>query len=145
MADSPYAPLVHAALLARVAESKFPLVTYNNHGQEMELGEHRPPGTARTNEIAARWFPAAVNHLTKRQRERQVWRWELILQFDRQVNLEAFEDSLGTDPPRVLRDDEHDRQIELRLDSVSYVHPPQNQPTNGTRATYTFDVVATPL
>lgn len=78
------------------------------------------------------------------RRERRRWRWTLQLAFAEEVSLEAFEESLCNDPPKLERDAENVRQVRIALVSADYRHPPHQDPKNGTTATLRFEAELSP-
>lgn len=68
---------------------------------------------------------------------RSSWRFSLLLEFDGEVDLSNFEQTLLDPLPRVP-DFPH---MVLQLSSVSVTHPPQQQPSSGTKAEYLIDIV----
>ena len=139
----PYAARIHKALYARVTQVTFPLVTYDETSC-MQLGEGEPCAGFRTNMVASAFGTPERNRQEDRL-ERTSWGWLLIIKFNREVNLEAFEASLLQDPPRLPRDATHDQQATLRLEDARYTNPTQNQPATGTEAVYRFNVELTPV
>jgi hypothetical protein len=137
---APYAPLVHDVLFARVQSVPFLLVTYE--AGKMCLGDPIKPATVRTGPLSSGF---TIGRDKRRLRlDREEWRWELRLKFDREVSLEHFEASLAQEPPRVIRDADHDQQVTLMLEDSEYINPPQNQPATGTEAVYRFNAELTP-
>lgn len=100
---------------------------------------------ALTNEIFAD-FDTARRHRRTFMDERQTWTWQLILGFNREVNLTQFERSL-TDRPRVIPRDVSlgFPQVTLRLRETLYDHPVQQEGSQGTRAVLTFRADVAPV
>lgn len=65
------------------------------------------------------------------------WRFSLLLEFDGEVDLSDFEQTLLDPLPRVP-DFPH---MVLQLVSSTVTHPPQQQPSSGTKAEYTIDII----
>jgi len=67
------------------------------------------------------------------------WDWVLVLKFNREVSLEAFEDAWIADVPKV-KSTEDTRVIFLYLESVEYIHPERKNDPKGTYARYRIRV-----
>jgi hypothetical protein len=131
----PYAQLINEALVHRAKAAYFPKVTYE--GGNMLIGDPLECANVRTNALSANWDEPRRNRQRGYIRERNDWQWELIIRFAAEVNTEAFEASMEQNPPSIIRDADHDRQVDLLITSARYINPPQNQPNTGTEVIYT--------
>jgi len=142
--EQTYSAAIYRALIERVTQVDYPVVSYKDG--LMVVGEELARcKTAIAGPLSARWDAPQVNKQHGYLRERREWQWELVLRFDRHVNLEALEASLEDDPPSIARDAQHGRQVDILLTSARYVNPPQAAPSSGTEAVYTFKVQLTPV
>lgn len=127
------------ALIAKAKAAQWVSVTYDDDGN-MVQGATVLPKSVLTNETQGT-FDIDKRHGQSFRDKRTLWRWELLVCFDEQVILERFEDDCTCNPIYIPRDTANgiDTPLLLRLRSTEAQHPPQNQPSNGTEAKFTFD------
>lgn len=138
---------ITCALLESAREGEFYIVERNpNTGcTSTGLSVRADHIEALTNEIFAD-FDTARRHRRTFKDERMTWTWQLILGFNREVNLTQFERSL-TERPRVIPRDVSlgFPQVTLRLRESVYDHPVQQEGSQGTRAVLTFRADVAPV
>ena len=104
-----------------------------------------PPASALANEVSAE-FGQAPLHRQSQKDDRIKWLWDLHLQFNKPVTVEAFEQAITGIPLRLARDTEMGlRQVTLRLLSAEYEHPLQQQPTTGLSVVFHFEASLSPI
>lgn len=124
------------------------------HYRPSNVGQQRCTDTSKGVKPAAAiaWPEAAVfgdpqrHHRTSDRREVVGWIWKLQVQFNANVSLEEFENSLLEHIPRIPRDPSKglDRQVDLLLEEAEYQNPVTQQQAQGTRVTYRFTAQLTP-
>lgn len=128
-------------LIQRVLDAQFPLITYNNASGDLEVieGTHQKPMSRVANEVRSAYTGHPKVQRRRDFQERAGWSWQLILQFHREVSLELFERAL-MDQPIFLKEDYGNEleSVRLRMVDTVYDHPTEQQPSNGTKATYQF-------
>lgn len=136
----------HLIALAK-AFLKFHVVEHDTDGLPLDVdfdaviapGDPTPfvaPGTVLCNETAS-VFARDTTMGRKILDKRETWTFYLILQFNGEVALEAFEDLLTFNPPVLPRTTHLDTVI-LSLTNSSPEHPTTHQSSNGTRVIYTI-------
>lgn len=150
-----YRTEIQNALVAAAMAGVFPIVSYDptTHvastsyvsGDLLAVGSWVAPVAALANEINGSFEEARLQR-RKYQLDRTNWTFQLKLEFNREVVLELFEDSLRVTPPRVLRDPTNGltNQVTLRLIDVVPTHPIQQESSTGTKAVYRFEARITP-
>lgn len=131
---------IYDALLARIKAATFPRVSYDNAQCVINEQTSIPPETSLFNETRSTYTRRPkVNRRTQFQ-ERDQWVWQLILDFHEEVTTELFERDLLSDPITLARDDMNGLEgVTLIMQENAWSpHPPQQQASNGTRATYQF-------
>lgn len=134
---------VHAALVTAVKSGTFARVTYPNGVRTTSATETEAPKTVLAKPITSTWSVPERN----RQhdfRERATWLWEVIVEFSREVSLEAFEDANTNSLLRLVRTATQP-QVDLIFEEADYRHPPEQQPAGGTRVVYRVRAELTPL
>lgn len=96
----------------------------------------RTPGTVLCNETAST-FARDTSHGRKMLDKRDAWTFDLILKFNVEVALEAFEDFLTFKPLVLPRTADLDT-VFLSLTNASPEHPTTHQSSNGTKVVYTI-------
>jgi hypothetical protein len=136
---------VHNYLINLVRSAKFYVATYGSDGKiSFSESSTAVPKTIVANEVTSDFDIDAVFHRSKRL-SRTNWDWQLILGFDKEVILESFENLLMETHLHLAKDETNDlRQVELRLISAEYTHPPKHQASSGTIVTYSFSVTIGP-
>lgn len=129
---------IYDALVAAARAGLFLRVGYDQGTVTIIEGVPVPPKSVLANEtrstfgVSKRWRRTYIE-------QRLVWEWELLLQFDKEITAERFERAYCDAPINLPRDPANNLEaVILRLVSSSYSHPPQQQPSNGTRLTYRF-------
>lgn len=146
---------IHAKLRETVLAADFPIVRYPNGvrttSEDVPASGPDPevpailmvPATVLAKPLSSTWDLPIVN----RRRgfiERAIWRWELIVEFSREVDLEAFETTNMNTPLRIPRSGLKP-QVDLILEEAEYRHPPEQQPAGGTRVVYRVRAELSPL
>lgn len=146
---------IHKKLRDAVLDADFPIVRYpdgvRTTSEDVPASPPDPeipatlvkPGTVLAKPLSATWNVPIVN----RRRgfiERATWRWELIVEFSREVDLEAFETANMNTPLRIPRSGSKP-QVDLILEEAEYRHPPEQQPAGGTRVVYRVRAELSPL
>lgn len=101
------------------------------------------PSAVEANETACEFGERPVRNRRDFLRERQRWRWELLVRFDVQVNDQNFLDVLNGSPYQIPSTSDT-RPVALNLVSAEYTHPPRANPSNGSRIRYEFEAVPAP-
>lgn len=102
------------------------------------------PQTVLANELTAS-FGEPVRNRRAEYRERGDWTFELRLEFNQEVVLERFEESLESEPIKLARDDLTGlRQVTLELEDADYSHPTMQGSAKGTRVAYRFNARVSP-
>lgn len=131
---------IHNAIYAAIAAHDFPRVSYD---PDTKLRATDEMDTEKAETILVRAtstaFEQAVGYRrTPRVQDRSEWVWEAEVAFDNQVELELFERELSDGAILLPRTAELNQQVTITLTAVEYTHPPQHQPSSGTRAVLTF-------
>jgi hypothetical protein len=100
---------------------------------------------ALANETACRFVPSKLNRRSL-VHERDGWTFELRIQLQSECVLEAFEDAILQDPPKLLKDPANglNYQVRLLLVDSRVTHPIQQEASTGTHVIYTFAAERTP-
>lgn len=99
------------------------------------------PSSVRANETVSS-FEVDEKYRRELRLARTGWTFQLILQFDSEVVLEDFEESLQVSPPNLAADsDSGQRSAILLVEDAQYEHPPQSEGRGGTEVKYTFAVL----
>jgi hypothetical protein len=119
--------------------------TTGNASTGTETEDEVEPDYAHANEVHST-FITGKNRRTLSD-DRDTWTWELRLGFPCEVALELFEEEVTVTPIALPRDPDagFDRQVILRLRDARPTHPPEQQPSTGTRVTYTFEATLSPV
>lgn len=125
--------LIDARIRQQVAAGPFNKVVHAPNGYRSSTLELAEPILVLTQETKAAFDTPKRNRRTFRD-ERQTWQWDLWLQFNVEVTLEAFEEAWVSDTPIVLYSG---RPVAwLRLRAADYDQPAYQDPNSGTRARY---------
>lgn len=136
---------IHDVIKLQIAEHRFPTVTYQNGLRRTRNNEAIKAATILVRSQQVGFVEARSRRCGGRLQERTAWIWVALVHFDRQVNLDLFEEELMRGPLRIPRDDELDQQIDISLLDANYEHPPEKQSSFGTRVTYRFQADLSPL
>ena len=110
----------------------------------MAVGQEIKPARTFVDETNSEAGIARSNR-TEFRRERLSWTWEVELLFAEPATVEFFERRLAAQPPFLPPDSQNDLEwVRLNWLDSRYEHPPQQQSSNGTRATLTFEAVLGP-
>lgn len=133
---------IQNALVDRALSADFYPVRYDSETSHAEpVLSPVKPSEALANEIDAT-FSRPPRYRRDFQISRETWSFQLILGFDCEVVLTAFEDSVMQNPPTVERDLENNVPLVLlELLEVEYEHRPQQSESAGTQVRYTFNAV----
>lgn len=108
------------------------------------IGSEITPSRIYAEEIASEAGVASRNR-TEYRLDRLSWTWELVVEFNEAASIEFFERRLAANPPFLPYNRQYDLEwVRLMWQNSRYEHPPQQQPSSGTRATLTFDAVLGP-
>jgi len=135
-----YKTAIQATLEARAYAGAFPEAVYSvARPSILSEGTAQAVKSAEANEIRGA-FGVDTEYGREFRQERQGWAWLLIIRFDTEVVLEAFETALMRSPMTIAQDtaDGRDQQVLLLLEESSYEHPPRGGASNGTEVTYRF-------
>jgi len=135
-----YKTAIHNALVAAADAGSFTEAVYSvAHPSILSEGAPVVPKSVETNEIRGS-FALDEEYGREYRQERRGWAWLLVLRFDTEAILEAFEDALMRSPLTLAQDsaDGRDQQVILLLEDSSYEHPPRGGASNGTEVTYRF-------
>lgn len=135
---------IQNALIAAARQAEFYAVSYD---PETELSPDADvtsamlaePATVLANETGSA-FVLDARMGRRLARRRASWRFNLMLEFDREVSVEFFENSLLDGPIKLgpVPEDSLPNVI-ISLVSSSVTHPPRQQPASGTKAVFTFE------
>lgn len=137
---------VQQELVRQFTDGDFYPVTYNPVTKlpVTLLGELVQPSSVLTNEIES-GFVESESFRRSLRYERTDWIFEVNVVFDREVALDTFEENWNENPPVIPRSGEtNNRQITLVLEEAAYEHPPQQEPTTGTRVRYQVRALLSP-
>lgn len=134
---------VHNALFDILSNTVFPVVEYSSgRRQTLPQGERAASVLIRPDFSS---FETATSRLCGgAAQQRGDWRWNATLSFTSQVSTEEFEDELMSSQFILERTPEVSDQVTLTLIDVNMEHPPESQPTSGTRVTYRFQADVSP-
>ncbi len=118
------------------SKGTFPRASYKAGLVSYEESDPATPSTIRIRERSST-FDLPIHNRQTGRREKTLWLFDLIVDFNQEVTSEPFEEELAKSP-RVPADAEQN-QITLELQSVSYEHPP----AAGGSSRITFSVQAT--
>lgn len=91
-------------------------------------------------------FSAPIRNRRTNRAERRSWRWQVACRFNQEVTVEAAEKRLIAANIVLPRDDSNDlEQVTLKLLDADPFHPPQQNPSTGTRVTFTFEAELSPV
>ncbi len=136
---------IHNAIKIRIAEFRFPVISYKTGLRSTKLNDALQAQTILVRSQQVGFRESRTRKCGGRLQERTAWIWVGIVHFDRQVNLDSFEEDLMRDPIRIPRDDELDQQIDISFVDAVYEHPPEKESSYGTRVTYRFQADLSPL
>lgn len=135
---------IQSALIDLGRAGPFYEVTYDPDTKKPEVGSAVTP-TVYVNEIAAQFTEAEVNRRSLKQ-DRDGWLFSLMLTFDGEALLEAFEKAWCENPPKLARDAVNglNHNVILLLTQAAYSHPIQHDGPHGTQVTYTVEADLSP-
>lgn len=120
----------------------FPVVSYNPAtGEPTDIDDAvvQAPASVLANEVAVSVSPDLPMG-RRRVRRRETWTFELVLDFNCEVSLELFENSLLDRVHLIKRDAPNGlAQVELFWTRTEVSHPVQQQPSAGTSARLFFE------
>ena len=137
---------IHKILRDFIVAYDFPVVTYP--AGVRTTSEGMTPTTLKAATVLIKPLSATFNlpKVNRRSgfRERDAWLWEAIVEFSREVSIEAFEDDITNSLLRIPRT-ETKPQVDLILDEANYRQPPEQQPAGGLRVVFRFRAELSPL
>lgn len=139
--------LIQSAIVDFLKDIEFPIVAYDGLGvpsiidpltlAEGEIAFIKPLTPILCNEING-VFEEDPQYKRSRILRRSGWTFQIKMRFDREVLLEAFEQSWMQNP-LVIPAANGLPQVTLLLQTSEPVHPVQQSGANGTIVTYTFE------
>lgn len=136
---------VHNAIKLHIAAQGFLTVTFPGGIRTTSLTESVQARTILVRPATVGFIESRTRKCGGRLQQRTAWIWTALVHFDRQIDFDAFEDSLLHAPLRIARDESLDQQIDISLLDAVYEHPPEQEPSHGSRVTYRLQVDLTPL
>lgn len=133
-----YYSLIQNALILSAKSGVFKKVSYFDD-QAVVTDQEAKITSAEANEISCDFGLINVRNRREYVRERQSWRWSLIVSTDSMASDEDFV-ALFNDQPFRIPPTDGLRAVALELRSVNYEHPPRANPTRG--STFRYDVEA---
>lgn len=136
---------IHNEIKLRIADYRFPAIAYKQglRSTQQNAAVKAAAILVRAQQVG---FQSAHTSLCGGPtQERTTWIWIALVHFDKQVNLDGFEEVLLRNPIVISRDEELDQQINVSLLDAEYQHPPEQESSNGTRVTYRFQADLSPL
>lgn len=95
------------------------------------------PQSAVCNETRSTFVPAKIQRRGASV-DRDQWFFQLLLAFSGEVTFEAFERALTDWQAKLAPDSTHDKAVRIQLFQATYQHSTQQEPTPGSKATYTI-------
>lgn len=135
-----YRTAIHDLLVTTAHAGTFDEAIYSvDRPSSLTAGTPQALKSCETNEIRGS-FEIDDRYGREFRQQRAGWAWLLIMRFDTEVLLEAFEESLMRSPLTIARDSSDGRteQVRLLLEEAAYEHPPRGGASNGTEVTYRF-------
>lgn len=136
---------VHNALLDLFEMRQFPRVLFPGGRRQTKNTSLEKPATIMVRQQSAVWEDARNRTCGGPDQERDLWIWTVEVHFNNQVSFEEFEEEHARKNVVLPRDAEFDQQVQLEFVDVNYLHPPEQQSSLGSRATYRFQAVLSPL
>jgi hypothetical protein len=127
------------AIVAALKTRKFPVVTYDvttGLATQTTAEDGVAAKAVFTNEVSAR-FAVDKTHGRALKMVRTAWFFGLILEFDREVTIEAFESEMADEPIILPRQDDLPG-LRLLLVQTSHQHPVQQSASGGSRCELLF-------
>lgn len=136
---------IHNAIKQRIADARFPAIDF-----KQGLRRTDPARALKAQTILVRPQQVGFEDSSNKScggplQQRVSWIWVALVHFDRQVNLDGFEEDMLRNPIRIFRDEELDQQIDVSLLDAAYEHPPETGSAHGNRVTYRFEADLSPL
>lgn len=136
---------IHNAVKQVLLNERFPVIRYKDGIRSTSRSEAVKAQTCLVRAQQVGFEESITRKCGGRLQQRTAWIWIAIVHFDQQVNLDAFEERWMRAPLRISRDSELDQQIDISILDAAYEHPPEQQPSHGTRVTYRFQADLSPL
>lgn len=136
---------VHDAIKLHIAAHDFLTVSFQEGLRATSLTESVKARTILVRPATVGFIESRTRKCGGRLQQRTDWIWTALVHFDRQIDFDAFEDSLLRAPLRIPRDANLDQQIDISLLDALYEHPPEQEPSQGSRVTYRLQVDLTLL
>lgn len=138
---------IQRQLLAEAATGPFRPVSYDPDTKDktVDLVTAVTPAEAIASEMTTSFGEPQRNRRAGRQ-ERQSWVWNLACNFTQEVSIEEFQKRLIAAYIILPRDATNDlEQVTLKLLSSDPLHPPQQNPSVGTKVTFVFEAELSPV
>lgn len=135
-----YKTAIHDLLVTTGAAGAFKQARYTSARPSLLVeGADISPASVEANEVRGS-FGIDGQYGRDFRQERQGWAWLLVMRFDGEAILQAFEDSLMQSPLFIARDvsDGRPQAVRLLMEDSAYEHPPRGGASNGTEVTYRF-------
>lgn len=133
------------AILSRVAGAVFVRVSYDQASSTLTVGDEVKPKSVLLNELSTT-FAEAKRWRRSYKQQRDRWTWNLILMFDKEASTEIFERDMLDNPIHLPADRPNGLEaFTVKAIDANYVIPPQQQSSNGTRASYRVTVEFAPV
>jgi len=132
----PLGDRIHDAIKDRIADFRFPRVKFDNGHRKTWQRDGQKAATILVRSLTRSFIPSTNKQCGGPLQHRSDWIWTAVVAFDRQVNLDEFEELMMRDPILILRDEELDQQVTISLVDVVEQHPPEKESSQGTRVTY---------
>lgn len=133
------------AILSRVAGAVFVRVSYDQATSTLTVGDEVKPKSVLLNELSTT-FAEAKRWRRSYKQQRDRWTWNLILMFDKEASTEIFERDMLDNPIHLPADRPNGLEaFTVKAIDANYVIPPQQQSSNGTRASYRVTVEFAPV
>jgi len=132
--------LIQRAILESVRGREFPRVTYASGTDLPTLSDTnlRPSRSTWCNETRST-FVEDTNHGCSYRRKRSNWQFNLLLDFDKEVSIEAWLNEIS-DTPLTVRDENGKLVGRVDLLSCGAVHPVAHNSAAGSKFSITFSV-----
>jgi len=134
----PESDRIHNAVKMRIAEERFPVVSYKQGIRTTQQSEVEKAKTVLVRPQQVGFVAADSSLCGGASQQRTAWVWVAIIHFDRQVSLDSFERRMMREQIVIPRDSELEQQITISLLDAAYQHPPEKESSHGTRVTYRF-------
>lgn len=135
---------IQNALIDAARAGTFHPVRFVSGKMQVDETKLLKPTQVLTHEIQSDFDTPRLNR-QRYMRERREWLWLLDVAFADHATAEVFEERLASAPIVLDHDPDNGlRSVILEIVKTTYEHPPQQQPTSGTRLSMTLRANITP-